>query len=283
MVGRAGPNCGPVNERIIQMRRLCTRHAPLRRTPNRWSRSVSARTAIAAAATAAMFGSLILAAVAQAHVCSVNEGFHCYSISTWFMEKPEEVRGGYLEVQTINGYVPNYTTEFLDNEMWVGFTQKEHSWVEGGVTVGDGTGGASKPAWFLAQSYGPKSSQYFEYIYPEGPAYSSWSGLYLWEPELNGTWCAMWAWDTKPDFCYSGFPHSSTDVENGLEFATTAASGAYNDGNDSTWAEWMNGTWKHEWNDGKTHAEGEREKPLCIIAPISGYAYGSIAYSAAAC
>jgi hypothetical protein len=227
---------------------------------------------------------LASSATSDAHVCSVNDGYHCYSITRWEMTKPEELKGAYVQIEAYYGLVPNWTNEFLDDEMWVAFpAAKASAWVEGGVTVGYGTG-ETKPAYFLAESYGPHiETEYFEQIYPEGPPYNAWSGLYWDQPGAGGTWCATWSWDHSPDYCFTGFPHSSTDVESGLEFAATAASGADNNGRNFSWAQYMDNSWHHEWNDGVTRAQPEREKPLCIVAPAPGYTWGSIAYSVPGC
>ncbi len=229
----------------------------------------------------ALFASLAFAASSQAHTCSVTEGDHCYSISEWYMSGgTEEVKGAYGQIESYYGLVPNYTSEFLDNEIWVVFPSLSETWVEGGVTFGYGTGGTETPAYFVAHSL---EGKYSESIYPEGPPLNAWSGLYLDQPQTAHTWCATWSWDSKPDYCWSGFPKSSKLLQNGLEFAATTASGADNNGRSFGWAQYMNGVWHEEWNDGTTKAVGYREKPLCIVAPAPGYTSGSIAFAVPGC
>jgi hypothetical protein len=243
--------------------------------------SIRSRAAVAAAAVLCFLG-LAAVGVPDALACSVAEGSHCYSISDWEMTKsPEEVEGAYTEIEAYYGNVPNYTSEFIDNEMWVAFPSKEEAWTEAGITFGYGTGSATVPDYFYARSYGPK--KYSEYIYPDGPPLNNWSGVYLDEPTAKGTWCVTWSWDHTPDICWEGFPKSSKELNSGLEFATTVSSGSDNNGRNVSWAQWMNGAWHHEWNDGTTHALSYREKPLCIVAPAPGYTWGSVAYSAPGC
>jgi hypothetical protein len=240
------------------------------------------RAVLALAVVLSCLGAAAIAAPAALATCSVEEGSHCYSISDWEMTgSGEEVEGAYSEIEAYYGNVPNYSTEFIDNEMWVGFPSLEEAWVEAGVTFGYGTGSATVPDYFYARSYGPK--KYAEYIYPEGPPLNNWSGVYLDEPTEKHTWCVTWSWDHTPDKCWGSFPKSSKELNNGLEFAATVASGADNNGRNLGWAQFMEGVWHHEWNDGVTKAFGYREKPLCIVAPAPGYTYGSVAYSAPGC
>jgi hypothetical protein len=198
------------------------------------------------------------------------------------MTKPEEVKGAYDEIETYYANVPNWGTEFIDNEMWVAFPQMNaEAWVEAGVTWGYGTGSATAGRYFYARSYGP--GKYAEAIYPSGPPFNTWIGVYLDQPGAAGTWCVTWAWDHSPDKCWGGFPNSSIELQNGLEFATTVESGANNNGRNSGWGQWMNGGWHHEWKGGSHHAEPFWDKPLCINAPAPGYTWGSIAYAAPGC
>jgi hypothetical protein len=225
---------------------------------------------------------MTLMAPTPAYACNVEPDKHCYSIVDWSMTKPEEVMGAYDEIETSYGDVPHFEMEFIDNEMWVAFPQiNDEAWVEAGVTFGYGTGSEDVDDYFYAGSYGPK--KYKEFIYPEGPPNETWIGVYLDDPEINGAWCVEWKWDTKPEICWTGFSDSSIELESGLEFATTTASGADDNGRNSGWAQYMNGGWHHEWNDGVTKAEPIRNKPLCIAAPAPGYTWGSIAYSAPGC
>ncbi len=221
----------------------------------------------------------------SAYGCNVTENHHCYGITRWNMNKSlgEEVYGGQAEIDTFYGSVPNWATEggFLDNEMWVSFPGEK--WVEGGVSVGAPVGERAL-YFFVARDYGGEN--YWEFNYPGDPAsYNTWIGIYLDEPYgANGEWCATWAWDTKPDFCFPGFQHYSTDLEAGLEFATTTASGADNNGQIVGWALWNNWTWHEQWAGSYNHASRvEPNSPICTTVPSPGYTWGSIAFAIPGC
>ncbi len=232
------------------------------------------------AATVVAFGALTLPALATA--CSVEEGKHCYSVVEWWMGNPtEEVRGAYDEIESYYGSVPNYTSEFIDNEMWVVFPSKSNAWVEAGATWGYGTPGAESPDYFYARSY--SKSNYAEAIYPTGPPMYTWYGVYIDDPSLNGSWCVQWQWDKVPDICFTSFPKTSKELNNGLEFATTTASGADNNGRAVGWAQWMDGTWHREWAGAYNHALPSWSPGMCINAPAPGYKYGSVAFAAPGC
>jgi hypothetical protein len=68
---------------------------------------------------------------ASAQACSVQEGYHCYSIAVWSMQGSEQVRGAYSEIETYYAIVPNWCCEFIDDELWVVFPSLSESWVEG--------------------------------------------------------------------------------------------------------------------------------------------------------
>jgi hypothetical protein len=225
---------------------------------------------------------LLLVRAPAALACSAAENHHCYSITSWEMSKAhgEEVLGAESELQTFYAKVPRWANgDRINNEMWVGLGGNK--WVEGGATIGNGVD-ANSPHYFVAKNVG---EQYWEFDYPgAGPPSGAWYALYLDEPEgPNGTWCATWRWDTQPDFCWGGLPRSSTDLEAGLEFATTPEAGAENNGQSVGWALWMDKSWHKEWAATYTHATHWVEKPLCNSAPSPGYTWGSVAFSEPGC
>jgi hypothetical protein len=211
---------------------------------------------------------------ASAQACSVKEEQHCYSVAVWEMHGAEEVRGAYSEIETYYAKVPNWGNEFIDNELWVIFPSA--TWVEGGVTAGYETGGPENLRYFWAHSL---KGAYSEYIYPEGPPYNAWAGFYIWEPNTQGQWCVKFPWDGSPDFCYNGYPGSSRELNEGLEFATTTSSGADDNGRAIGYDQHMEDNWFYGWNS----AFGARNLPLCIVMPAPGYTTGSIAFSAPGC
>jgi hypothetical protein len=180
--------------------------------------------------------------------------------------------------------VPNWSSEkgFIDDEMWVGFPGER--WEEGGLSIGYPFGEKTL-YYFVAREYGGPNG-YWEYEYPGSTApWYEWIGLYIDEPYgANGDWCYTWAWDSKPDFCWSGFPTSSTDLEAGMEFATTTASGADNNGQLVGWAYWTNDTWHELWAGSYNHAyRVTPNKPICTTVPSPGYTWGSIAFAIPGC
>jgi hypothetical protein len=229
---------------------------------------------------------IILGIAAQsAFGCGEPNGDHCYGITQWNMNKSlgEEVYGAQAEISVGYGSVPNWSSEdgFLDDEMWVDFPGER--WEEGGLSVGYPFGEKTL-YYFVAREYG--SNKYWEYEYPGSTApWYEWIGLYIDEPYgANGDWCYTWAWDSKPDFCWSGFPASSTELQAGLEFATTTASGADNNGQLVGWAYWTNDTWHELWAGSYNHAyRVTPNKPICTTVPSPGYTWGSIAFAIPGC
>jgi hypothetical protein len=238
-----------------------------------------------ASACAAIAATLVvaLASASNADACAATEGHHCYAITSWTMDttRGEKVYGAFSNIESYYGNVPRWASgDRINNEMWVGFG--ETKWVEGGATIGNLLD-ATTPDYFVARELG--GGQYWEFDYPgASPGYNTWYGLYLDEPNgPNGTWCATWAWDSKPDFCFPGFWTASAELEAGLEFATTQQSGADNNGRSVGWAQWTDGSWHETWSGAYRHAEPYREAPLCINAPAPGYTYGSVAFAVPGC
>lgn len=230
---------------------------------------------------AVMLGALSMMGTSDAFGCSVTPGQHCYSIASWHMNQSlgEEVYGGHAALESYRGYVPRWEYgDFITNEMWVGLGEGGAKWIEGGAVIGNYLN-ATTPDYFVAREYGHK--QFYEFDYQgASPGYNTEYGLYLDEYYgANGDWCAQWDWDSKPDLCYSGFPARSTELEAGMEYATPTSSGAYNNGKSVGQALWTNWTWHEIWAGSYEHAEPVRNKPLCIVTPISGYTWGSISFS----
>ncbi len=242
---------------------------------------IKARMMVGFVATVSLMSISMLALPNLADGCSISA--HCYSLSIWEMKPPEELAGTYTAIEAYYGVVPGWASgEFITDETWVGFPQyNEYASVEGGVVIGNYEN-ETTPYYFVARTYS-RYNYYEEDYFPDGPPYNAWSGLYWDQPDGAGTWCVTWAWDSKPDFCYSGFPGDSYDVSNGMEFATTTSSGANNNGRNYAYGQWMSGAWHTEWNDGATHAYGFRNSPLCNTAPAPGYTWGSVAYSVPGC
>jgi hypothetical protein len=223
---------------------------------------------------------LTIPALASANTC--NYLFHCYAIVEWNMPNSgEEVRGSFDELEAAYGYVYYSNFEFIDDEMWDAFSST--AWVEAGITWGEGTvHGGSEDDYFYARQY--SESNYKAYVYPEGAPMHHKFGWYLDDPELNGKWCLTWEWDSKPDVCWAGFPKTSKLLESGMEDAANTAEGdADNGGGAYGWMQTMNGTWHKEWQSASTHAVPHVESPACIVAPVSGYAYGSVGFAIPGC
>jgi hypothetical protein len=244
---------------------------------------IAIRVAIASLALALAI--LACTGASNAFACGAPVEVHCYGITKYNMNqsKGEEVYGAQEEISIAYGSVPNWSSEkgFLDDEMWVGLGSER--WEEGGVSVGYPFGEKTL-YYFVAREY--SHNQYWEYEYPGSTApWYEWIGLYIDEPYgANGDWCYTWAWDTKPDFCWSGWPKSSTQLEAGLEFATTASSGADNNGQIVGWEQWNNWSWHREWAGAYAHAyRVAPEKPICTTVPSPGYTWGSIAFAVPGC
>lgn len=236
-------------------------------------------------AVIAALGAIALVAPAAASACAVSESSHCYAVTEWNMfGSPAQLIGTKDEVEIFYGTVPWWEHgDFLDNEEWVTFPQRSlSSWVEAGATIGPPYSG-SEPRYFVARSYGPH--EYWEYVWPSaGPGFYNWFGFYLDEPYgANGDWCLTWNWDKAPDNCFSGFPTVTKNVEAGLEFATSASSGANNNGRSFAWQQWTNGAWYRSWESAWNHAVPYREAPLCENVPAPGYGSGSIAFAVPGC
>lgn len=230
----------------------------------------------------AVLGALVMMSAPEALGCSVEPGKHCYSLVEYNMNKSlgEESYGGHAALESYSGYVPRWENgDFITNEMWVGTGEGGAKWIEGGAVIGNYLN-ATTPDYFVAREYGPK--EFYEFDYPgASPGYNKEYGLYLDEPygDADGTWCATWDWDSKPDFCFSGFWTASTELETGMEYATPTSSGAYNNGKSVGQTQWNNWTWHEIWAGSYNHAEPFRIKPLCIVTPVSGYTWGSVAFS----
>jgi len=244
------------------------------------------RLLVASAAVAAL--ALAVLGAPAAFACSKEEGHHCYSVTYYEMSsaKGEKVFGASSNMELYYGVTPWWEAGDRQNaEMWVGLGNDR--WVEGGATVGHGynagTGAESTPMYFVARNYGPGS--YWEFDWQgDGPGYYNWYRLYIAEQgTANGTWCTQWAWDSKPDFCFADFAPSSTELEAGLEYATSPASGARINGRSVGAEEWTNWTWHESWSGSYNHAQPFYESPLCINVPAPGYTWGSVAFSAPGC
>jgi hypothetical protein len=219
---------------------------------------------------------------ANAFACSVEEGKHCYAIEDWHMQgSPAEIMGAKAEEVLAPSYVPNWGSEFLDDEMWVAFPQmNSEAWVEAGATVG-WPYSPTEPHYFHARSYGPK--KYNEAIYPTGPGYYNWFSYYLDEPYgHNGEWCITFGWESSPNQCWANFGKSSQELQAGLEFATTTSSGAYNATVIQGWEQWMSGTWVARWESPWNHPFAVLNSPLCLDVPAPERDWGSVAASVGA-
>ncbi len=228
---------------------------------------------------------LLLTGVSPAFGCSAAERHHCYSLTYYDMNQPkgEEVYGAYANIETFYGNVPRWADgDRINNELWVSF-EGGNKWVEGGATIGNYLN-ATTPDYFVASEYGCNTC-YWEFDYPgASPGYNSWYGLYIDEPNgANGEWCAQWAWDSKPDFCFSGLWTASDELETGMEFATKQRGGADNNGRSVGWEQWTNWTWHELWAGAYSHAEPYVEEPLCINVPAPGFNLGSVAFAAPGC
>jgi hypothetical protein len=207
--------------------------------------------------------------------------------------KGEEAYGAYANMELFYGRTPwYYNGDRQNGEFWVDMNETNTRWIEGGAYVGyyglNNTGSPfyseTTPNYFYARSYGPNT--YSEFDYPGiGPAYGAWYGLYIAQQGVaNGNWCVQWAWDKSPDACYNDFPKKSEQLQTGLEYATTQGTGAEINGRSVGWTEWNNWTWHEGWYGAYSKAHVEYTgSPLCIVAPATGYTYGSVAFSDPGC
>jgi hypothetical protein len=200
---------------------------------------------------------------------------------------PAEVMGAQAREEIYYGKTPNWSPSgeggFQDDEMWVVFPGFNPSaWVEAGATIG-WPYSETEPRYFVARAYNSKN--YWEYVWPTaGPGYYNWFGYYIDEPYgQNGDWCLTWEWDNTPDYCFTGFPKSSKELNAGLEFATTTASGADNNGILLGWSQWMDYSWHEVWESIWNTPYPVRNKPLCINVPAIGHNNGSIAFAVPGC
>ena len=254
-------------------------------TATREEKSTRNRLPVLVTASCVLAIALATVGASKAFGCSKAEGQHCYALTEYIMDpsKGEAVYGAYANMELFYGTVPSWEEgDFETGEMWVGLGQER--WMEGGATIGHGwsenlTGNGTTPYYFVARSYGPK--QYYEFDwYGVGPGFNNWYGLYISEQKTaNGNWCTQWAWDKSPDFCWNGFQNKSTDLETGMEYATSPASGPTFNGRSVGWQEWTNWTWHAFWYGAYNKARPYYEKPLCINAPAPGYTYGSVAFA----
>ena len=76
---------------------------------------------------------------------------------------------------------------------------------------------------------------------------------------------------------------SSKELNAGLEFATTTASGANNNGIILGWSQFMDGTWHELWESPWNKPYAAYNKPLCINVPAPGHNYGSVAFAVPGC
>jgi hypothetical protein len=248
---------------------------------------------MAALGTGVTLAVTLATGVPAALACSKGETEHCYAISRFVMNeaKGEAAFGAFANMELFYGRTPWYLSGDRQNgEIWVEMSPNHARWIEGGAYIGahytsEGSSSERTPYYFLAASYGPGT--YAEYDYPgTGPAYETWYGLYLAEREgkPNGEWCAQWAWDKVPDRCWIDFRTKSTELETGLEYATSPISGAEINGRSVGWQEWTNWTWHESWSGAYAHATPYRTgSPLCVTEPVPGHTYGSVAFAAPGC
>jgi hypothetical protein len=237
-------------------------------------------------------GAVALCDAVPAAACeSYPESNHCYAETEWnMMSSPsEEVFGIYTNLLAYYGSVPFRSgyDAFITNEEWVSFPKlNPKAWVEGGIIIGNAET-ETTPKYFWARSYNAELGSLVKFVYPGEAPYNTKIGLYIDEPHgANGEWCITWAWDTKPDECFTHFPKSSKRVETGMEYADINSSGATNNGYSLPWDEWNNGTWHESWAGAENEAEinwEHLEKPLCVSAPISGHNKGSVAFAVPGC
>jgi hypothetical protein len=225
---------------------------------------------------------IMLAIPALASACNYVDGNHCYSVTEWKMPGAgEELRGTKDEIEAYYGSVYYSGFEYVDDEMWDLFT--ETSWVEAGITWGEGTvHGGSEDNYFYAHETNP--SNYIEYAYPEGAPMYDWFGFYIDDPEQNGHWCVTWEWDHTPDWCGGGYPKYTKWVQNGMEDAAKTEEGdADNNGRGVGWKQTLNGGWYKEWTASGSLPIARWNSPACINVPAPGYTYGSVAFSIPGC
>jgi hypothetical protein len=164
---------------------------------------------------------------ADATPCPPTNKSHCYAISWWRMEAPNEQVQGQFASDIINqASVPNAAKgDRINNETWTLFGSHPY-WIEDGIYVGHEYGTFEKtghttttePVWFYALDLNDGSSEggYIERDYTYGPTVgSNWWMYHL--AEGNNTWCAYF--NNSQAACYNpaGFETYTKWVEEGLE------------------------------------------------------------------
>jgi hypothetical protein len=245
------------------------------------------------AALLVVVGMIVALSAPVASACAKEEGQHCYAIVEYKMNesKGEAVLGSFANMELYYGRTPWwYKGDRQNGEMWVDMNNSHTRWIEGGAYVGAhynpaGSSSETTPYYFLANTYGPGTYSELDYA-GTGPAYNTWYGLYLAEKvgEANGTWCAQWAWDSKPDLCWSAYRNHATELQTGLEYATSAGTGAEINGRSVGWEQWTDWSWHEGWEGAYAHAITKYDgSPLCMVAPAPGYKYGSVAFADPGC
>ena len=202
---------------------------------------------------------------------------------------PAEVMGAKAEEIIYYGKTPNWHPNgergFQDDEMWVDFPQLNSvASVEAGGTIGY-PHGETEPLYFVARTYckeGPGC--YYEYVWPSSPGYNTW---FAWDINerfgLDGNWCVTWRGEESAPICYAGFPDRSKELEAGLEYATTTASGADNHALLLGWEQLMDGAWYPFWESLWNVPVPSYNLPLCVTVPVPGHNHGSVTFVAPRC
>lgn len=178
---------------------------------------------------------------------------HCYAVADWEMEgASEEVKGAELHVTTNAIEAQQYSEgAFLDDEMWVGFPNKESGWWETGQTAG-APGNCCTLHPFIALALRGSGYGYEEYVWSNVNAEPT--NLYsIQDPASNGNWCFYISGVNQGCRTNLGYwSEYAHQLEAGIE-ASSSSIKPVNSGSQEVNATATNGTVK-EWKGAKHHA-----------------------------
>ncbi len=239
---------------------------------------------------AAMLGLLVLgvgpAGASGYDTCTLS--YHCYALSVF--DPGPILNSTYSQLVTITDNVPNYTSDFADDEMWTSWNNER--WVELGDTTGEsygqygaGNAGPNTPYAFQASQ---TALGYYEYDYTNiQPGLGNWYSVRSAADLVGSQWTWYSYFDEIGPWGANGVTPSrlASEVENGLEMTNNHIT---NHG-ESRYSEWQNseGTWYAPWEYGSTYGYrlikdeyGDDNPPTCAAPSAEGNP-GTVAWYAA--
>ncbi len=186
--------------------------------------------------------------------CELSGKDHCYNLQAWEMEGgSESVKGAQYYPTTSLIDVPEFASgAFVDDEMWVGFEEKEGGWVETGQEAGyDNAANCCTLRPFKAHALRASGYGYEEYVWTNVSAEPT--NLYTVEDaEANGNWCVIiWYTNQGCESHPSYWTAYSDNLEGGIEAASETQ--PENVGSQEVNAFTHSGT-HIEWKGAKKHA-----------------------------